>query len=157
MRKARAIIILVMAMVLTLGACGTAQESMPATQPSPPAGSESAIVGKWRHGLPEECPASMDPRAYEELKQLPESTTYYLEFFETGEMLYIDDEGWIVDGIYTFIGDNYLKITLNPNTWFLAFGGDEVYEVQISGNEMWLKGGVRLDAPCGEYHLYRVD
>jgi hypothetical protein len=136
---------------LVLGACvpepestttpTTAQATVPTFVPK---SSQSAILGKWRHGLPEECPPNMDSRQYEELKKLPENETYYLEFLKNGEILHIDDEGKILNGTYRFISDEYVEITWNVLVGSLAwelFGGHGVYEVKISGNEMWMKGG----------------
>lgn len=115
-----------------------------------PVNAESAILGKWRHGLPEECPPSMDPRQYEEFRKLPENKTYYLEFLVNGNVLYISSEGEIVDGVYTFIGDDYVEIVWNTLYGTLAwelYGGHGVYEVQISGDRMALQGGtIGLDA-----------
>jgi len=111
---------------------------------------KSAIIGKWRHGLPEECPANMDPKLYQQLKamNLPENETYYLEFFKNGKILCESPDGHIMDGTYNFISDNYLEITWNYMAGTLAwelFGGHGVYEVHLAGSQMTLKGGQGLD------------
>jgi len=42
------------------------------------------LLGRWRHGLPEECPPGMDSRMYEKAAEIPEQETYYLEFSDGG-------------------------------------------------------------------------
>ena len=147
MRRAQVITILPMVVLLVLEACApTAAPELPST--TVPATPQSAILGKWRHGLPEECPTSMDPRQYEELKKLTENETYYLEFLNNGKVLYIC-EGQILDGTYTLISDNYVEITWNVLVGTLAwelFGGHGVYKVEFSGNKMTLQGGRGLNA-----------
>lgn len=92
----------------------------------------------------------MAPRAYEEIKKLPENKTYYLEFLVNGKVLYISSEGEIMDGVYTFVSDDYVEIVWNALYGTLAwelFGGHGVYKVQISGDRMTLQGGtIGLDA-----------
>ena len=119
----------------------------PTTTPATPSASTvSAILGKWRHGLPEECPPNMGRAQYEELKKLPESKTYYLEFLEDSKVQYIC-EGQIVDGTYTFVSDDDVEITWNVLVGTLAelFGGHGVYKVEFSGNKMTLQGGRGLN------------
>ena len=149
MHKTQVIAIMLIVVALVLGACTSTPESTSITAPTAqPASPQSTILGKWRHGLPDECPPNVDPRFYEKIKKLPENETYYLEFFKTGEVLYIDDEGWIYNGTYRFISDEYVEITWNVLVGSLAwelFGGHGVYEVQISGETMYLKGGQGLD------------
>ena len=67
--------------------------------------------------------------------------TYYLEFFDDGQMLYISNE-LIVEGIYEFIGDEYIEIVwgilIGTLVWEV-FGGHGVDEVKIYGDKMMLK------------------
>ena len=109
---------------------------------------ENAILGKWRHGLPEKCPPTMDQRQYEEFKKLPENKTYYLEFLKNGKLCY-SCEGQTVEGTYTFTDDDYVEIV-----WYALVGtfaqepfvSNGAYKVQISGNNMILQGGQGLEA-----------
>lgn len=120
----------------------------PTTTPATPsAATESAILGRWRHGLPEECPPHMGRTLYEELKKLPESKTYYLEFLEDGKVQFIC-EGQIVDGTYTFISDNNVEISWNVLVGTLAefFDGHGVYKVVFSEDKMTLQGGREANA-----------
>jgi len=133
---------LILLLATSAVACGKPAPT-PTTWPRSP---ESAILGKWRHGLPEKCPPSMDTRLYEELEKLPENETYYLEFFKDGQVLcrwIANGETYIVDGTYTFIGDDYVKIAWSTWVGALAFkhwGGHGVYKVEISGDKMTLEG-----------------
>jgi hypothetical protein len=118
--------------------------------PTPPSeATKSAILGKWRHGLPEECPPQMSQQQYEELRELPESKTYYLEFFEDGNVQFIC-EGQIIDGTYTFISDEEVEISWNVLGGTLAefFDGDGVYQVVFSEDKMTLWGGLE---ECATY------
>lgn len=117
------------------------------TPTMPSEATESAILGKWRHGLPEECPPHMSQHQYEELKKLPESETYYLEFLENGKVQYIC-EGQIVDGTYTFVSDDDVEITWNVLVGTLAelFEGQGIYKVEFSENKMTLQGGREANA-----------
>jgi hypothetical protein len=122
--------------------------------PTPPSEATlSAILGKWRHGLPEECPPSMGQHLYEELKELPENETYYLEFFADGSVQFIC-EGQVVDGTYTFISDEEVEISWSVLSGTLAefFDSRGVYEIEFSEDNMTLQGGLE------EYATYlRVD
>lgn len=106
-----------------------------------PGSTGSTILGKWRHGLPEECPPSMDPRLYEELKKLPENQTYYWEFFKDGQVVHTDEE-WICTGTYTLIEYKYIKITWDiwATPLIEALGG-LVFEIQIFSDNMILTKG----------------
>jgi hypothetical protein len=116
--------------------------------PTPPSeATVSAILGKWRHGLPEECPPQMSQQQYEELKELPESKTYYLGFFEDGEVQFIC-EGQIIDGTYTFISDDEVEISWNVLGGALAefFDSHGVYKIEFSEDNMALQGGLEASA-----------
>jgi hypothetical protein len=123
----------------------------PPTTPS--AATLSAILGKWRHGLPEECPPQMSQQQYEELKELPESKTYYLEFFEDSNVQFICEEQ-IVDGTYTFISGDEVEISWSVLGGNLAefFDSHGVYQIVFSEDKMTLWGGLE---ECATY--LRVD
>ena len=133
---------LVLLLASSAVACGKPALAPVTSSTSP----ERAILGKWRHGFPEECPPNMDTRQYEELKKLPENETYYLEFFKDGQVLcrgIADGKTYIVDGTYTFIDDDYVRIAWSTWVGALAFkhwGGHGVYKVEISGDKMTLEG-----------------
>lgn len=120
-----------------LGEPGTT-ESTPVT---PSTSLHSAIIGRWRHGLPEQCPPSMDFRLYEELKRLPENETYYLEFTDSGKVSFLRDENTIVNGTYRFVSDRYIQlnwaVSLVP-TAQQFFSQHGVYEIQFSEETMYL-------------------
>ena len=121
-------------------------ESKPMT---PPASLQSAIIGKWRHGLPEQCPPSMASSLYEELKKLPEGKTYFLEFTNSGEVFYLDDENGTFNGTYRFVSDTYVEINWTVSSVPAAqqfFGQQGVYEVQISGETMYLTNEHQIEA-----------
>lgn len=127
---------LILLLATSAVACGKPAPAPTTWSTSP----ESAILGKWRHGFPEECPPNMDIRQCEELKKLPENKTYYLEFLENGQVLNISEgEEWLADGTYEFIGDTYVKIkwSVLRGTFF-----NEIYlfKFEISGNKMTLHG-----------------
>jgi hypothetical protein len=107
----------------------------------------SAILGKWRHGLPEERPPHMSQSLYEELKKLPENETYYLEFFEDGKVQYIC-EGQIIEGTYTFVSEDDVGIFWNVLDGTLAdiFRVLGIYKVEFSEDEMTLQGGLEASA-----------
>ena len=107
-----------------------------------PSSLQGAILGKWRHGLPEQCPPSMDPRAYAKLKELPENKTYFLDFTNDGNVAYADDGDTLVNGTYRFVGDRHVEIS-----WSVSLGTTAqpflrqrgVYEVGVSGERMYLR------------------
>ena len=110
---------------------------------------KNAIVGTWRHGLPETCPPSMDSRLYEELKELPENETYYLEFADSGEVSFLGDENTIINGTYRFISDRYVQlnwaVSLVP-TAQRFFSQHGVYEIQFSEEIMYLTNEYQIEA-----------
>lgn|GEM_PF-989650 len=111
---------------------------------------QTAILGRWRQGLPDKCPPSMDEKLYEQLKQLPDNKTYYLEFLDNGTLLYKDyQKNIFFDGTYRFIDNNNVEIIWNAFVGSFAWealGGHGVYEVTINGNTMSLRGGRGLNA-----------
>jgi hypothetical protein len=117
-----------------------------------PTALESALIGEWRHGLPETCPPSMDPRLYEEFKKLPENETYFLEFINNSDVSYLDHEHRIFNGTYRFVGDRYVEITWTVTPVSTAqefFNQHGVYEVQISGETMYLTNEQEIES---SYH-----
>ena len=112
----------------------------PAEQPAPIPQS-GAIVGKWQHGLPEECPPSMDPRLWDKFKEASKSQTYTLEFLKDGQVLYSSKTS-IDAGTYRFIGDDHVEITWDVlgEAFWTMFGGT-VYKIQISRDKMTLDKG----------------
>ena len=103
---------------------------------------QSAVIGKWRHGVPDQCPPSMDPRLYEKLKALPDSRTYFLEFAANGQVFCLDNDYGTASGSYRFVADRHVEIDwvgsppYGARQFFLQRG---VYEVQISGEKMYLR------------------
>lgn len=126
------------------------EPATPESEPiSPPASLQSALVGEWRHGLPETCPQSMDPRLYEELKELPENEIYFLEFTDSGEVSFLRDENRIFNGTYRFVGDRYVEITWTVTSVPTAqqfFSQQGVYKLQISGETMYLRNEHEIEA-----------
>jgi hypothetical protein len=121
----------------------------PAMTPAAPSAYIDTILGTWRHGLPEERPAHMSQNLYEELKGLPESKTYYLEFFEDDKVQFICEDQ-IVDGTYTFVSDEEVEISWSVLGGTLAefFDGYGVYQVVFSEDKMTLWGGLE---ECATY------
>lgn len=114
-----------------------------------PTALESALIGTWRHGLPEQCPPSMDSRMYEELKKLPENETFYLEFIDSGEVFFLSDENTIFNGTYRFLGDRYVQlnwaVSVAPSAQQF-FSQHGVYEIQISEERMYLTNEHEIQA-----------
>jgi hypothetical protein len=114
-----------------------------------PSSLQSGIIGKWRHGVPEQCPPTLDPRLYEELKQLPEGKTYFLKFTNSGQVSYSDNESGILNGTYRFVADAYVEINWASGSVPTAqpFSSQHgIYEIQISEEMMYLRSEQEIEA-----------